>query len=305
MGRLSNFLTESGVPRRLELERFDSKMISDFLGGRHLGELLPVRFFSSSIENCVDFSAAYLSGMEYAKYLTGRILTVITTEDLSGLVPASCAVIIVDSEPRGEWARSINRFRYLREVFPTYQSKNSSVHKSAVVGDEVYISDNVCISANSVLLGPLYLGPNTFIGPGAIIGGDGFESVMSRNERILVAHLGGTWIMNDVVIQSNSTVDKALDGSFTFVDSGVMMDNHVHIGHAVSIGRFTTLAACAEVSGSVRIGMNVRIQPNASIANGVVLGEGCQIGIGAVALRDVLPFEVVVGHHRSLGIYQQ
>lgn len=299
---ISNFLSESGGPRRLQIERLDSKMISNFLGGKHLGESLPIRYFSSSIENCIDFSVAYLTDVDYARYLTDKTLTVITTERLSSLIPKSCTVIRVDSEPRGEWARAINRFKNLREPFPTFQSKNSSVNKSANVGKEVYLADNVYISAHSVLIGPLYVGPNTFIGPGAVIGGDGFESVMSRNERILVSHLGGTWIMNDVVIQSNSTVDKALDGSFTFVDSGVMMDNQVHIGHAVSIGRFTTLAACAEVSGSVQIGKNVRIQPNATITNGVVLGDSCQIGIGAVALRDVLPFEVVVGHHRSLGI---
>lgn len=302
---ISDFLHDDGRPRRLLLEQLDSRMISKFLEAQHLGELLPIRYFSSSIEKCTNHSAAYLSDANYARYLIDRSLTVITTKQLAGLVPKSCTVIIVEAEPRGEWARALNRFKDLRESFPTFQSRTSSVHKTASVGREVYLADNVYVSANSVLIGPLYIGPNSFIGPGAVIGGDGFESVMSRNERVLVSHLGGTWIMNGVVIQANSTVDKALDGSFTFLDSGVMMDNHVHIGHAATIGKYTTLAACAEVSGSVQIGRNVLIQPNASIANGVVLGDGCQIGIGAVALRDVLPFEVVVGHHRSLGIRKQ
>lgn len=298
---ISNFLCENNRPRRLLLQQLDSKMINEYLRAQHIGDLLPVQYFSSSIEKCVDFSIAYLSDIHYAKFLVDKTLTVITTKEISGLVPDSCTVIIVEGEPRGEWARSINKFQKLRETFPTFQSRSSLVEKSADVGSEVYLADNVYVSAHSVLRGPLYVGPNTFIGPGSVIGGDGFESVMSRNERIIVSHLGGTWIMNEVVIQSKCTVDKALDGSFTFIDGGVMMDNQVHIGHAVSIGRYTTLAACAEVSGSVSIGENVRIQPNASISNGIVLGNSCQIGIGAVALRDVSPFEVIVGHHRSLG----
>jgi UDP-3-O-[3-hydroxymyristoyl] glucosamine N-acyltransferase len=300
--RFSSFLSENGQPRRIQLKCLDSKMISSFLGGQHHGESLPVDYFASSIEKCVNFSVAYLSDANYAGFLADKTLTVITTKQISAVVPDSCTVIIVDHEPRGEWARSINKFKDLRETFPTFQSSSSSVERTADVGAEVYLADNVHVSAHSVLRGPLYVGPNTFIGPGAVIGGDGFESVMSRNERIIVAHLGGTWIMNDVVIQAKCTIDKALDGSYTFIDCGVTMDNQVHIGHAVSIGKYTTLAACAEVSGSVQIGENVKIQPNAAIANGIVLGENSQIGIGAVALRDVLPYEVIVGHHRSLGI---
>jgi UDP-3-O-[3-hydroxymyristoyl] glucosamine N-acyltransferase len=300
-GSIESFKNADGLPRRLELKGVSSSDVAEYLGARIQGPNREIKWVSGLDDNVPTNSLVYLSEEPYAKHLQNCDVTVITDESLVRYVPQRCTAIVVESEPRGEWSRAISYLQKYREEFPTFIDSSCRLHKTAVIGKEVYLDRNTEVHENTVLRGPLYVGPNSVIGPGSVVGNDGFESTMSRGKRIVVAHLGGIWISNDVEIHANTTVDKGLDGGFTIIGSGTKIDNLVHIAHAVRIGNNCVILACTEISGSVTIGDNVWLAPNTTITNGITIGDHSMVGIGAVVLRDVQKNSVIVGHHRLIG----
>lgn len=49
------------------------------------------------------------------------------------------------------------------------------------------------------------------------------------------------------------------------------------------------------------VGNDVWFGESVVVMNGVTIGDGAVIGIRSIITKDVEPYEIVVGHHRSLG----
>jgi UDP-3-O-[3-hydroxymyristoyl] glucosamine N-acyltransferase len=298
---INDFLTSNGLPRRLELQRVNSEVVAQHLKTKIVGDNQPIRWFSGIGPRMSSDSLVYLSDAMYADLLTGTNSTVITTANLLERLPDTCTGIVVDSDPKWYWGSLLPILKNQREKFPSLIHPTAYVHKSASIGDEVYIDSNTRIHENVVLRGPLYVGPNSVIGPGSVIGHDGFELTSIGGKRVSLTHLGGVWISSDVELHANNVIDKALDGGFTFVGSGSKIDTLVFIAHAAVIGKDCVIVACTEISGSSVIGDNVWLAPNCTVTNGVQIGSHSMIGTGAVVLRDVAENSVIIGHHKLLG----
>lgn len=247
-----------------------------------------------SIENLENGCITFLKSPKYVeKFLKVyheqniRGITIVTTEEIKQLLNIDEEFIITE-EPRLTFAKIINRSSDVKESF---------IHPSVIIGDNVQIGKNATLHANVVIYGNTKIGDNVTIHANTVIGKPGFGYVEDEEEGIWVQfpQLGGVRIENDVDIGSCVVVDKgALDD--TIIGEGTKIDNLVHIAHGVKIGKHCLIIACAEISGSVVLGDNVWVAPNVSIRENLKIGNNSLIGIGSVVIRDVPDDSIIIGN---------
>lgn len=190
-----------------------------------------------------------------------------------------------------------NHMEYCGANKSTVIGANCKISKMAYIAEQnVDIGNNVTIEEFVSIKENVVIGDNSVIRAGSIIGGEGFEAKQDGNKTFGIKHMGSVVIENDVEVQQNTCIDKAIyPWDETFVGAFTRFDNLVHIAHGVKIGRCSFFPACAEVSGRVVIGDNVWVAPNSSIINGVELGDGCYVGIGAVITKNIPAGTTVAG----------
>lgn len=139
------------------------------------------------------------------------------------------------------------------------------------------------------------LGENVKIGPGCTIGFDGFG--YEKNEEggyELFPHYGRVIIGDDVEIMSNVSIDRGALGD-TVIGAGTKIDSLTHIAHNAQIGKNCIIVALSCIAGSTRIENGAWIAPHGCVRDGVTVGEGAMVGMGAMVIKDVEPYDVVIG----------
>lgn len=116
--------------------------------------------------------------------------------------------------------------------------------------------------------------------PGAVIG----------NECNICAH---TFIENDVKIGNRVTVKSGV-----FLWDGINIEDDVFIGPCVAFtnDKHPRSKQYPEKFLKTTIKKGASLGANATILPGITVGEGAMVGAGAVVIRDVAPFTVVVGN---------
>ena len=249
----------------------------------------------------------FLAASKYASGLSDGISMILTsrkvyeelreTADLSG----DFGICIVDN-PRLAYFLLHNALcsseSYARERFET------RIADSAIIDPQAYIAPyNVIIGENTVIEEFVSVKENTVIGDdcvirtGTKIGGPGFEIKNDGSKTITVTHIGGVRIGNNVEIQQNSNVDKAIyPWDDTVIEDHVRINSLVQIAHGDKIGRFTEIVAHASIQGRVVIGENVWIGPGSVIRNGISIGDNARVNMGAVVTLSVPAGEAVSGN---------
>ena len=184
---------------------------------------------------------------------------------------------------------------------PRFETK---IAESAIISPLAYIAPyNVVIGENSVIEEFVSIRENTEIGDecviraGTKIGGPGFEIKTDGERTITVKHIGGVKIGNNVEIQQNSNVDKAIyPWDDTIISDHVRINSLVQIAHGDKIGRFTEIVAHASIQGRVQIGENVWIGPGCVIRNGISIGDNARVNMGAIVTLSVPAGEAVSGN---------
>lgn len=187
---------------------------------------------------------------------------------------------------------------YKREKFENIIDDTTTIHRLAciadnnvVIGKNCIIEEFVSIKENTVI------GDNCIIRAGTIVGGEGFEQKKIGNSVISVKHTGGVIIGNDVELQQNNTIDKAIyPWDDTILGDNLRTDNIVHIAHGVKIKKRVFIAAHTCVAGRVNIGDDVWIGPGVTLINGMSIGNNSRVNIGSVATRDVESNSAVTGN---------
>lgn len=199
-----------------------------------------------------------------------------------------------------EWRSKFFNFGHRRD--PTAVVHPSAViHSSVVIGPHVSIGKDCLVGSGSVIHPNVVLYPRTIVGErvvihaGSVIGADGFGP--ERDEQGILhnfPHFGRVFIKDDVIIGSNTSVDRgALDA--TTIGNRVMIDNQVHIAHNVVIDDDTAVVAMSVVAGSVKIGRRCWIAPTTCIKNQVTIGDDVSTGLATVITKDVPDGETIVG----------
>lgn len=90
--------------------------------------------------------------------------------------------------------------------------------------------------------------------------------------------------------------------SEAFIGSNAVIGDHVkilgqcNIGHDAVIGDFVTMSSLALVLGKTNVSEGCYIGGGACIKDHLKIGEWALIGMGAVVIRDVEPYCIVVGN---------
>ena len=128
-------------------------------------------------------------------------------------------------------------FHYCRDRFRTIIGEHCSISKHCCISDyNVSIGDYVTIEEFVSIRENTTIGNNSIIRAGSIIGGEGFEFKANGAGILSVKHLGGVRIGENVEIQHNTCIDKAVyPWDNTSIGDNSKIDNLVYIAHGVKV----------------------------------------------------------------------
>ena len=196
----------------------------------------------------------FLAAAKYAAGLSDGISMILTSQKVydelmsAGSLSGSYGICIVDN-PRLTYFLLHNALCVSEDYArPRFESR---IADSAQISPLAYIAPyNVVIGENTVIEEFVSVKENTVIGDdcvirtGTKIGGPGFEIKNDGTKTITVTHIGGVVIGNNVEIQQNSNVDKAIyPWDDTIIEDHVRINTLVQIAHGDKIGRFTEIVA--------------------------------------------------------------
>lgn len=241
---------------------------------------------------CDEKILTFIESEKYIKSLSDKISALITTKELGEKLKDRYG-IIVSNNPRADYFKLHNilstKDGYKRKIFNTTIgegcniSKLSSISKNNVaIGNNVIIEDFVVIRENTVI------GDNSIIRAGVILGGEGFEYKRVDGIIMNVNHCGGVIIGNNVEVQYNSCIDKALyTWDNTVIGDYSKLDNLVHIEHGVKIGSRCLIASRTTFGGRTILGEDSWVGLGATISNGLVLGKKVSVSLGSVVTKNL------------------
>lgn len=242
----------------------------------------------------LDFKfCTFIDDEKYINSIANNATMVITKPDIAKKIEDK-GICITDN-PRITFFKLHNYLSNIPEYnfnaeFNTQIGRNSRISplayvspKNVKIGNNVIIEEFVSIKENTII------GDNTIIRAGSIISGEGYEFKRMPNEEVLpVKHVGWTYIGNNVEIQQNTCIDKAIyPWDKTFIDDYCKIDNLVHIAHGVKLGKGAFIVAGALIGGRTVIKENTWVGVGATVSNGLIIGKNSRVNIGAVVTKDV------------------
>lgn len=273
----------------------------------HLGEGLSLlndgefTFLGLAIADCDEKILTFIESEKYINSLSDKISALITTEELGEKLKDRYGVLI-SKNPRTDYFKLHNilssRDNYKRKEFNTtigegckISNLSSISNKNVVIGNNVIIEEFVVIRENTVI------GDNSIIRSGVILGGEGFEYKRADGIIMNVNHCGGVIIGNNVEVQYNSCIDKALyTWDNTVIGDYSKLDNLVHIEHGVKIGERCLIASRSTFGGRTILGNDSWVGLGAIISNGLKLGNKVSISLGSVVTKNLCDGEKVSGN---------
>lgn len=228
------------------------------------------------------------------------ITCVITLPALADAVPSSVGLAVA-TDPNMVFYQVhsylMKHTEFYWRSFDTEIDPSASVHARAFVArSNVRIGPGCFIQPGAIILERTLIGKDVVIGPGAVISGEGFEPKYLGGKHTVIPHAGGVQLHDDVEIQANTHIARAVFGSMTEVGEDTKIDALVQVSHNVTIGKRCEVAGGTFIGGSTTIGDEVWIGPNATISSEIAIGDGAFVTLGAVVTRDVAPGQRVSGN---------
>jgi len=182
-----------------------------------------------------------------------------------------------------------NNAEYCNKLIDTTVDKSCSISPYSYIAEQgVSIGKNTKIEEFVSIKENVAIGDDCIIRAGAVIGGEGFEFKTDDNCIFPVKHIGSVIIDNNVEIQQNTCIDKAIyPWDVTYIGENTKIDNLVHIAHGVRIGKHCEIVANSGIGGRVVIGDNCWIGFGATIRNGLSIGDNARVNMGAVVTKNV------------------
>lgn len=245
---------------------------------------LPLLFRLRSI----DF---FNSLLEHPENVAGIICPFEIAEEVSRKFP----VIATDATERLFW--TIHNKMYKQETVPTTIGIGCVISDRAILSKHgVSIGNRVTIEENVIIREGVSIGDDCIVRAGCIIGGEGFQHYKDKSGVLSVKHLGKVHIGNNVEIQYNSCIDKALYWQMsTIVEDNCRLDNLVQVGHAAHLGKGVFAASGVVFGGYVEIGDDCFIGLNAAIRQHVKIGMNSLVGMNSAIIKDAGANQTIAG----------
>jgi acetyltransferase-like isoleucine patch superfamily enzyme len=180
-------------------------------------------------------------------------------------------------------------------VFSTYISKTASIHSSACIGDGVHIGEGTVIGPGVVIYPNVTIGDNCIVEANSVIGNAGFGVIQEEMRNLMVPHIGGVLIGNDVRVGALTTIDRGTIG-LTSIDEFTKIDDRVHIAHNCVIGKRNIICAGACIGGSVNVGNDCWLGLGCNIKQKVKIADGSSIGVGGNVFHNTSDQDKLVGY---------
>lgn len=164
--------------------------------------------------------------------------------------------------------------------------KDVVIGPNCVIGENVSIGDESRLDANVTLYHDVTIGKRVHIKSGAVIGSVGFGLASFENKWHNIPHLGSVKISNDVLIGSNTTIDRGVLRD-TILEEGVKLDNLIQVGHNVFIGAHTVIAGCVAIAGSVKIGRHCMIGGKTGLAGHIEITDKVMITGATIVTKSI------------------
>lgn len=245
-----------------------------------------------AVSSCENKLLSFIENEKYIKGLGDNISCLITTNEIGEKLKDKYG-IIVSNNPRMDYFRIHNKLasqdNYRREQFITQIGENCNISKlTSISNNNVKIGNNVIIEDFVVIRENTVIGDNSIIRAGVVLGGEGYEYKRADGAIMNVTHCGGVIIGNNVEVQYNSCIDKALyTWDNTIIGDHTKIDNFVHIEHGVKIGERCLIASRSIFGGRTVLGNDSWVGLGAIVSNGLILGTNVSISLGAVVTTNL------------------
>ncbi len=269
---------------------------------------------------------------QIAYVMSAKQLAAVRTTRASALImpnefPAACVPMLRDDNPYLIYARVLELFysppQYGEGIHPT-----AVIHESAKIGPRpsigpyAVIDQDVEVGANAVLLPHVViyrgaqigenffahahavvreycrLGDNVILQNGAVIGADGFGFAKDRRDGRQtwkkIVHPGPAVLGDDVEVQTNASVERALAGG-TRIGREVKIGDLAVVGHGASVGDHSMLSAQVGVAGEAKVGKHVFLLGKAGVIQHCRIGDGAIVTAQSGVVKDVDQGHVVSG----------
>ena len=258
-------------------------------------------YLGLAVSKCEEKLLSFIENEKYMNAVSDNITSIITTKDIGEKLKYKYG-IVVSENPRIDYFKLHNELsksvQYNREKFKTKIGEGTKISKlSAIAENNVIIGNNVVIEEFVVIRENTIIGDNSIVRSGSVIGGEGYEYKRTDKSIMNVNHCGGVIIGNNVEVQYNSCIDKALyTWDNTIIGDYSKLDNMVHLEHGVKVGQRNLIASRVTVGGRTEIGDDSWIGLGAIISNGLILGSEVSVSLGAVVTKGLNSKEKVSGN---------
>lgn len=254
-----------------------------------------------AIAECDEKILTFIENEKYIDSLSDKITALITTKEIGDKLKDKYGIIISEN-PRVDYFKLHNKLSsiegYKREEFTTSIGEGCKISNLASISDKnVIIGKNVIIEEFVVIRENTIIGDNSIIRSGVVLGGEGYEYKRIDGVIMNVNHCGGVIIEDNVEVQYNSCIDKALyPWDNTIIGEYSKLDNLVHIEHGVKVGKRCLIASRSTFGGRTIIGDDSWVGLGAVISNGLKLGSKVSISLGSVVTKNLSDGEKVSGN---------
>lgn len=279
-----------------------SKILREMGISFHCHNEVPFSSLGLTQYNNGDDVCTFLEKVEYINQISENVTMVITSEEVAASLKDFGKGVCIVENPRLVFFELHNYLSqheyYTGSKWITEYGENCRISPHSVISEfNVRIGNNVIIEPFCVINSNTVIGDNCIIRTGSKIGTEGFE-FKRKSERVFgVTHVGSVYIGDNVEIQSNTCIDKAIyPWDSTDIGEYTKIDNLVHISHGVKIGNQCMIVANSGIGGRTKIGNRCWVGLGSIIRNGIEIGDDARVNMGAVVSRSTEKGTSVTGN---------
>lgn len=262
------------------------------------------QYFALTESDLSEPCCVFLDNPKFVSTIKSNVKMVLTTKECAKELPDNSHFGICTLEKSRIVFFQLHNFCaenniYEKEVYKTIVGENCKIsHLAYIAPNNVKIGNNVTIEEFVSIKENTEIGDNTIIRAGTIVGGQGFEFKKDKETIFGVNHEGGVVIGENVEIQSNVVVEKAIyPWDNTEIGNQTKIDSLVAVGHGSKIGKKSMIVALSGIGGRTVIGDETWIGFGSIIRNGLNIGNNARVNMGAVVSQNVTDNTAVSGNY--------